>query len=73
MTTSLYDIQSHADALRRELVTYTPRTLAKRLGISKRAVLKAIREKKLRAHRVNSRVFEIESPAAARWWVSLAE
>ena len=68
-----FETQSIADALRRTLEIYTPAELAARLSISKDAVLTAIRKGKLKAHKVNARVFQIESPEAARWWVSLAE
>jgi excisionase family DNA binding protein len=70
--TSPWEAQSVADAMRRTLEIYTPKELARRLGISKRAVLKAIKAGSLKANKVNSRVYQIESPAAARWWVGLS-
>ena len=69
---SAWECQSLADSLRRQLEIYTPGTLAAKLGISKRAVLRAIGNGDLRAFRVNSRVFQIESPDAARWWIGLS-
>ena len=68
-----FETQSVADGLRRHLEIYSPGELASKLAISKASVRAAIKSGKLRAHRINSRVFQIESPEAARWWISLAE
>jgi hypothetical protein len=73
LPSSIWEGQTVADALRRNLEVYSPQSLASRLGISPGAVRRAIKSGKLKAHRVNSRVFHIESPEAARWWISLAE
>jgi len=62
-----------AEKLRARLTLYRPQELAGATGLSKRQILTAIKSGKLRAHRVNSRVFEVEAEDAARWWVSLAE
>jgi hypothetical protein len=68
-----WECQCLADQMRRQLEIYSPKQLAAKLAISQRNVMAAIRSKKLRAHRVNARVYQIESPDAARWWISLAE
>jgi excisionase family DNA binding protein len=70
-TRSPYENQCIADSLAAKLEAYTPRQLASRLGINKRAVLAAIASGELPAKRINRRVFRVESPDAARWWVGL--
>ena len=69
---SPWEAQCLADQMRRNLTIYSPKSLASKLGISRRAILRAIKTKELEAHRVNARVFQIESPAAARWWIGLS-
>jgi excisionase family DNA binding protein len=61
------------DALRHRLTVFTPAELAGMLSVSKRTILAAIRSGKLRAHRINRRVIQIESREAAEWWERLAE
>lgn len=67
-----FETQTVADGLRRQLEIYSPQELAAKLGISRRAIRSAIKSGALTCHRVNSRVFQIESHAAARWYISLA-
>lgn len=65
--------KSISDGLRARLTIYRPGELAAAMGLSRRTILKAIQSGQLRAHRINSRVFEIESYEAGRWWAKLAE
>ena len=68
-----FETQSVADGLRRSLEIYSPKELASKLAISPGAIRSAIKSGKLKCHRVNRRVWHIESFEAARWWMSLAE
>jgi len=67
------EFRSIAEKLRARLTLYRPAELAGATGLSKRQILAAIKSGRLRAHRVNRRVIDIESIEAARWWQSLAE
>jgi hypothetical protein len=68
---SPYQAQCLADSLRATLTTFKPQELAAKLGISREAVRSAIKSGELKAKRINSRVFIIESIHAADWWVRL--
>ncbi len=67
------EFRSIADGLRARLTLYRPADLAGAVGVSKRTILSAIRSGRLKAHKINGRVFEIESEDAAAWWISLTE
>lgn len=68
---SPYQAQCLADTLRANLTAFKPRELAAKLGISRDAVRAAIKSGELKAKRVNSRVYIVESIDAADWWVRL--
>jgi excisionase family DNA binding protein len=50
---------------------YTPRTLAKELGIPVRHVLRAVRAKELKCAKFSSCVFRIEGGDVDRWLTRL--
>jgi hypothetical protein len=56
----------------RSLETYSPKALAKSLGLPYRTILAAIKSGALECARINQRVFVIRSEAAAKWFVSLS-
>ena len=57
----------------RSIEIYTPLELSGALGMPYRLILRAIKTERLKCHKVNSRVFFITAPNAARWFNSLSD